>query len=88
MKAVYNTLNNEDKVTIKHFYHIRCNPDLDENFCAMRHTPCACTGCFEKLSNPWLHNLDKPYNHVILSNPKHLSTLPYYMAIINGILPN
>ena len=30
----------------------------------------------------------KPYNHVILSNQKHVSTLQYYMTIINGILPN
>ena len=26
MKAVYKILNNKDKVTMKHFYHIRCNP--------------------------------------------------------------
>ena len=35
MKAVYNILNNPDKVTMKHFYHIRCDPDLGEVFCAM-----------------------------------------------------
>ena len=28
IKAVYNILNNQDKVTMKHFYHIRCNPGL------------------------------------------------------------
>ena len=28
MKAVYNILNNQDKVTMKQFYHIRCNPGL------------------------------------------------------------
>ena len=27
----------------------------------------------------------KLYNHVMLSNPKHVSTLPSYVAIINGI---
>ena len=32
MKAVYKILNNQDKVTIKHFYQIRCDPDLDECF--------------------------------------------------------
>ena len=26
MKSVYNILNNKDKVSMKHFYHIRCNP--------------------------------------------------------------
>ena len=41
MKAVYKILNNKDKVTMKHFHHIRCNPDLDEGFCAMRRIPCA-----------------------------------------------
>ena len=30
----------------------------------------------------------KPYNHVMLSNPKHVITLPYYVAIINGIFPH
>ena len=29
MKAVYNILNHQDKVTIKHFYDIRCDPDLE-----------------------------------------------------------
>ena len=27
----------------------------------------------------------KPYNHVMLSDSKHVSNLPYYVAIINGI---
>ena len=26
MKAVYNILNNKDKVSMKHFHHIRCDP--------------------------------------------------------------
>ena len=29
----------------------------------------------------------KPYNHVILLNPKHVSTLPSYVDIINGTFP-
>ena len=29
----------------------------------------------------------KTYNHVMLSNPKHVSTLPSYVAVLNGILP-
>ena len=40
MKAVYKILKNKDKVSMKHFYHIRCDPDLDEVFCAMRRIPC------------------------------------------------
>ena len=42
-----------------HFYHIKCNPDVDEGFCAMQRIPCSCTKCDEQLSNPWLPNLDK-----------------------------
>ena len=52
-------MNNKDKVTIKQFYHIRCDPDLYKSFCDMRRIPCACTGCVEHLSKPWLPNLDK-----------------------------
>ena len=88
MKAVYNILNNKDKVSMKHFYHIRWDPELGEFFCAMRRIPCACTGCVEQLSKPWLPNLEKPNNHVMLSNQKHVSTLQSYGDIINGILPN
>ena len=44
---------------MKHFYHIRCDPDLDKVFCAMRCIPRACTGCVEKLFDTWLPNLDK-----------------------------
>ena len=59
MKAVYNILNNQDKVTMKHFYHIICDPDLDKGFCDMRGIRCACSGCVEKLSKPCLPSLDK-----------------------------
>ena len=59
MKDVYNILNNQDKVTMKRFYHIRCDPDLYECFCAMRRIPCYCNGYVEQLSNSWLPNLDK-----------------------------
>ena len=59
MKDVYKILNNQDKVTMKHFYHIRCDPDLYEGFCAMRHILCAFIGCVDQLSKPWLPNLDK-----------------------------
>ena len=44
---------------MKHFYHIICNPDLEESFCDMRRIHCAFTGCFEQLANPWLPNLYK-----------------------------
>ena len=59
MKAVYRILNNQDRVTMKHFYHIRYDPDIDEYFCDMQHTPCACNGCDEQLPKPWWTNLDK-----------------------------
>ena len=59
MKAVYNILNNQDKVTINKNYHIRCDLDLDKGICDMWRIPCACTGCVEQLSNTWLPNLDK-----------------------------
>ena len=52
-------MNNQDKVTMKHFYHIRCNPDLGKSFCAIQHIPFACSGCVEKIYKPWLPNLDK-----------------------------
>ena len=44
---------------MKHFYHVRCDPDLGEGFCAMRRIPCACSGCVEQLSKNWLPNLKK-----------------------------
>ena len=59
MKAVYKILNNRDKVKMKHFYHIRCDPDLGKGFCDMRRIPCACTGWVEQLFNTWLPNRDK-----------------------------
>ena len=52
MKAVYNILNNQDKMTMKQFYHIICDPDLDKVLCAMRRIPSAVTGCVEQLSKP------------------------------------
>ena len=59
MKAVYNILNNQDKVTMKHFYHIRYHPDLDKGFCAMQRISCVCTDFYKQLSKPWLLILDK-----------------------------
>ena len=59
MKAIYKILNNQDKVTMKNFYHIICNPGLDKGSCAMQHIPCACNGCVEQLSNTWLPTKDK-----------------------------
>ena len=70
---------------MKHFYYIRCDPDLGEGFFAMRHIPCACSRCVEQLSKPWLPNLKNNNNHVMLSNQKHVITLQSYGAIINGI---
>ena len=52
MEVVYKILNNQDKVTMKHLYYIRCDSDLDKVFFAMQSIPCACTGCVEQLSKP------------------------------------
>ena len=70
MKAIYKIVNNQDKVTMKHFYHIRCDPDLKKSFCAMRLMPCACTWCVEKLSKHWLPNLDKTFQPRYVIEPK------------------
>ena len=51
----------------------------------MQLIPCVCTGCVENPPKLWLLNLDKPYSHVMLSNPKHVSTLPSYLTINIGI---
>ena len=32
MKAIYKILNDKDKVSMKHFYHIRCDPELGKGF--------------------------------------------------------
>ena len=81
-------MNNQDKVTMKHCYHIIRDPDLEEYFCAMRRIPCACTGYVEKSPTTGYLTWIKPFNHIMLSNPKHVRTLPYYVAIKNGIFPN
>ena len=70
MKDVYKILNNKDKVSMKHFYHIRCDPELGEVFCAMRRIPCACTGCVEKLSKPWLPYLEKTQQPGYVNEPE------------------
>ena len=59
MKAVYKILNNQDKVTMKYFYQMICDPDLDKVLCDMRCISCACNGCVETISKPWLSSLDK-----------------------------
>ena len=80
MKAVYNILNNQDKVTMKHFYDIRCDPDLDKLLCAMQRIPCACNGFFEQLSNPWLPNLDKNLQPCYAIQPE----ICEYSSILRG----
>ena len=44
---------------MQHFYHIRCDTELGKGFCAMMRIPCACSGCVEQISKPWLPNLEK-----------------------------
>ena len=80
MKAVYKILTNQDKVTIKKVYNIRCNPDLDEGFCAVRRISCACTGCVEQISKPWLPNLYKTLQPCYVIKPETCK----YSSILRG----
>ena len=80
MKAVYKILNIQDKVTMKHYYHIRWNPDLDEGLCDMRQIPCACTVRAEQLSKPWSHNLDKTLQPRYVIEPETCK----YSSILRG----
>ena len=87
MKAVDKIMNNQDTVTMKHFYHIIFDPGLAKGFCAMQCIPCDCNGCVEQLSKPWLPNLDKtlqPYYVIKPETCKYSSTLrgynKWYMA--------
>ena len=66
---------------MKYFYHIRCDPDLDEGLCAMWIIPCDYTGCIEQPSKPWLTHLDKtlqPRYAIELKTCKYYSILSGY----------
>ena len=65
---------------MKNVYHIRYDPDLDEGFCAMRRIPCACTGCVEQLSKPWLPNLEKTQQPRYVIEPETCK----YSSILHG----
>ena len=41
-------------------------------------------GLLNNSPNPGYLTYIKPSNHIMLSNPKHVSTLPSYVDIING----
>ena len=62
------------------FYHIRCDPDLDEGFCAMRRIPGACTGYVKQLSKPWLPDFDKTLQTGYVIEPKTFK----YSSILHG----
>ena len=81
MKAVYKILNNKDKLSMKHFYHIICDPELGEGFCAMRRIPCACYGLVEQLSKPWLPNLEKAQQPRYVIEPETCK----YSSILRGL---
>ena len=80
MKAVYKIMNNKDKVIMKQFYHIRCDPYLDEGFCAMWRITCDCTGCVDQLSGPWIPNLDKTLQPRYVIEPETYK----YSSILHG----
>ena len=65
---------------MKHFYHIKCDPDFDGGFCSMRRMPCAFTGCAEQLSNPWLPDLDKTLQPLYAIEPETCK----YCSILRG----
>ena len=65
---------------MKHFYHIICYPELGKGFCDMRRIPCASTGCVEKLSKPWLPNLEKTQQPRYVIEPESCK----YSSILRG----
>ena len=80
MKDVYKFLNNQDKVKMKHFYHIIYDTGLDKVSCAMQRKPCACTGYVEQLSKLWLPNLDKILQPCYVIEPETFK----HSAILRG----
>ena len=80
MKAVYKILNNKDKVSMKHFYHIRCDPELGEGFCTMLRLPCAYNGFVEQLSKLLLPNLGKTQQPRYVIEPETCK----YSSILRG----
>ena len=80
--------NNQDKVKMKHFYHIKCDYNLDKVSVLCNAYLVLVIGVLNNSPNPGYPNWIKPSNHVILSNLKHVGTLPSYVAIINGLLKN
>ena len=85
MKAVYKILNNQDRVTMKPFYSISCDPDLMKFSVICGAYLVLVMGVLNNSPNPGHLTWIKPSNHVMLSNQKHVSTLPSYVDIINGI---
>ena len=65
---------------MKHFYHIRCDPELGEGFCAMWRIPCDCSVCVEQLSKPWLPNLEKTQQPCYVIEPEKCK----YSSILRG----
>ena len=88
MKAVYKILNNKDKVSMKILYHIRCNLEWAKVSVLCGAHLVLVIDVWSISPNPGYLTRKEHNNHVMLSNQKHVSTLQYYMAIINGILPN
>ena len=65
---------------MKHLNHIRCNTELGECFSAMRRIPCACSGCVDQLSKPWLPNLEKTQQPRYVIEPETWK----YSSILRG----
>ena len=65
---------------MKHFYHMRCDPELGEVFCSIRSIPCACNGCVEQLSKPCLTHLEKTQQPRYVIEPETCK----YSSILQG----
>ena len=65
---------------MKQFYHVRYNTELGKGFCAMWRIPCACTGCVEQLSKPWLTKLGKTKQPRYVIEPETCK----YSSILRG----
>ena len=88
MKAVYKILNNQDKLIMKYSYHIIYYTDLEKVYVLYHAFIVLVLGLLKNSPIPGYPTWIKAYNHNMLSNTKHVSTLPSYVDIINGIFPN
>ena len=46
-------------------YHLRFDPKVGMEVCAIRHIPCACVACTPMMDKPWIYGIpsDKQYRY-------------------------